>query len=123
MMITSSLNSNVAQRTEFFGLMRCIGATPVQIMRMVRKEALGWCRLAIPMGTGVSILLVWILCAVLRILSPVYFREMPAFGISLPGIGAGAAAGRYRIGYGVRQRDFVDWRDAAGRRSGDRSRY
>ena len=93
MMITSSLNSNVAQRTEFFGLMRCIGATPVQVMRMVRKEALGWCRLAIPMGTGAGILLVWILCTVLRILSPVYFREMPAFGISLPGIGAGAAAG------------------------------
>ena len=38
MMIASSLNSNVAQRTEFFGLMRCIGATPKQVMRLVRKE-------------------------------------------------------------------------------------
>ena len=45
MMIASSLNSNVAQRTEFFGLMRCIGATPKQVMRLVRKEALSWCRL------------------------------------------------------------------------------
>ena len=43
MMIASSLNSNVAQRTEFFGLMRCVGATPKQIMRLVRKEALTWC--------------------------------------------------------------------------------
>ena len=37
MMIASSLNSNVVQRTEFFGLMRCIGATPKQVMRYVRK--------------------------------------------------------------------------------------
>ena len=58
MMITSSLNSNVAQRTEFFGLMRCVGATPKQIMRFVRKEALNWCCVAIPVGiiTGVVIM-------------------------------------------------------------------
>jgi ABC-type antimicrobial peptide transport system permease subunit len=45
MMIASSLNSDVAQRTEFFGMMRCIGATPKQVMRFVIKEALGWCKL------------------------------------------------------------------------------
>lgn len=48
MMIASSLNSNVAQRTEFFGLMRCIGATPKQVIRLVRKEALLWCRFGNP---------------------------------------------------------------------------
>ena len=43
LMITSSMNSNVAQRTEFFGMVRCIGATPKQVMRLVCKEALRWC--------------------------------------------------------------------------------
>ena len=63
MMIASSLNSNVSQRTEFFGLMRCIGATPKQVMRLVRKEALGWCRFAIPAGVAAGVALTWALCS------------------------------------------------------------
>lgn len=93
MMIASSLNSNVAQRTEFFGLMRCIGATPKQVIRLVRKEALLWCRFAIPVGVGVGVVVIWILCAVLRILSPEYFAHMPAFGFSIPSIIAGILVG------------------------------
>ena len=31
MMISSSLNSNVSQRMEFFGLLRCLGATRRQV--------------------------------------------------------------------------------------------
>ena len=93
MMIASSLNSNVAQRTEFFGMMRCIGATPKQVMRFVRKEALGWCKSAIPMGIFTGAVIIWILCALLRFLSPEYFAGMPAFGISLPSIAAGMCVG------------------------------
>lgn len=93
MMITSSLNSNIAQRTEFFGLMRCIGATPKQIMRMVRKEALRWCRFAIPVGILIGILVIWILCTILRFLSPEYFMAMPIFSISVPSIVAGIVLG------------------------------
>ena len=55
LMITSSMNSNVAQRTEFFGMVRCIGTTPKQVMRLVRKEALNWCRFAIPLGDRKSV--------------------------------------------------------------------
>ena len=93
MMIASSLNSNVAQRTEFFGMMRCIGATPKQLMGIVRREALGWCRFAIPLGISAGAVIIWILCALLRFLSPEYFAEMPAFGISLPSIMAGICVG------------------------------
>lgn len=93
MMIASSLNSNVAQRTEFFGLMRCIGATPKQVIRLVRKEALLWCRFAIPAGIGAGVVVIWILCAVLRILSPEYFAQMPALGLSIPSILAGILVG------------------------------
>ena len=93
MMITSSLNSNVAQRTEFFGLMRCIGATPKQIMRLIRKEALLWCRLAIPIGIFSGVVVIWVLCAVLRFLGPEYFEAMPTFGLSIPSILAGIVVG------------------------------
>lgn len=93
MMIAGSLNSSVAQRTEFFGLLRCLGATPRQVMRLVRQEALYWCRAAIPAGLLAGTVLVWVLCAVLRLLSPVYFAEMPVLGVSLPGLVSGGIVG------------------------------
>lgn len=93
MMIAGSLNSNVAQRMEFFGLMRCVSATPRQVMRLVRREALHWCRFAVPAGVGAGVVVIWMLCAVLRILSPQYFGAMPLFSVSLPSIAAGAVIG------------------------------
>ncbi|RKD31734.1 ABC transporter permease [Lacrimispora algidixylanolytica] len=93
LMITSSLNSNISQRIEFFGIMRCIGATPKQVMTFVRKEALGWCKFAIPYGIAAGIVLIWTLCDVLRYLSPKYFIGMPYFGVSLPSIMAGICVG------------------------------
>ena len=93
LMISGCMNSNVAQRTEFFGLMRCIGATPKQVMRLVRKEALSWCRLAIPVGISIGVVVIWVLCAVLRFLGPEYFEAMPTFGLSIPSILAGIVVG------------------------------
>lgn len=93
LMIASSLGSNVTQRTEFFGMVRCIGATPRQVMRLVRREALSWCRFAIPMGVVGGTVLIWVLCTVLRRLSPIYFGKMPVFGISCPSVAAGVAIG------------------------------
>ena len=93
LMITSSMNSNVAQRTEFFGMVRCIGATPKQVMRLVRKEALNWCRFAIPLGVVGGMVLIWVLCLILRQLSPDFFGAMPVFSISYPSIAVGIVLG------------------------------
>lgn len=93
MMIAGSLNSNVSQRTEFFGLMRCTGATAGQVMRLVYKEALCWCRTAIPVGIGAGVVVIWILCAVLRYLAPKFFYAVPVFGVSVPSIIMGTAVG------------------------------
>ena len=93
MMIAGSLSSGVAQRTEFFGLMRCVGATPRQVMRLVRREALHWCRFAVPAGVASGVVVIWVLCAVLRALSPRFFGSMPLFRVSLPSIAAGAVIG------------------------------
>lgn len=59
LMIASSLNSTVARRTEFFGLLRCVGATPGQVTRFVYLEALIWCRMAVPLALLVSVAAVW----------------------------------------------------------------
>ncbi|MBR1741284.1 MAG: FtsX-like permease family protein [Lachnospiraceae bacterium] len=93
LMIAGSMNSNVAQRTEFFGMVRCIGATPKQVMRLVYKEALRWCCSAIPIGIFSGTILIWLLCFILRQLSPEYFSSMPVFGISCPSIIAGIIVG------------------------------
>lgn len=93
LMIASSLNSNIAGRTEFFGMLRCVGATPKQIMRLVYREAISLCTCAMPASITAGMIVVWVLCAVLRALSPMYFADMPAFAVSLPGIVSGIVIG------------------------------
>lgn len=93
LMITGSLNSSVAQRTEFFGMMRCLGATPKQVAKFVRREALSWCKEAIPTAVLAGTFMLWGLCALLRFVSPGYFGSMPVFGISWIGIFCGAGIG------------------------------
>lgn len=93
LMITGSLNSSVAQRTEFFGVLRCLGATPGQVAGFVRKEALGWCKTAIPEALLSATIVIWGLCALLRFISSGFFGDMPVFGISWIGIAAGSGIG------------------------------
>lgn len=97
LMISSSLNSNVAQRTEFFGMLRCLGADRKQIIRFVRKEALAWCKIAVPAGLLIGTGTIWILCAILTLLSPTYFANMPGFGISWIGMAGGTAIGTVTV--------------------------
>ncbi len=93
LMISSSMNSNVAQRTSFFGMMRCIGMSKEQIIRFVRLEALNWCKTAVPIGVILGIAVTWGLCAALRILVGGEFSEIPMFGISVAGIVSGIVIG------------------------------
>lgn len=97
LMITGSLNSSVARRTEFFGLMRCLGATPGQVARFVRREALGWCRTAVLAALLAGTVVIWCLCGWLRILSPGIFGKMPVFGISWIGLLSGAVLGTLTV--------------------------
>lgn len=93
LMIAGSMNSNIARRTEFFGLLRCLGASGEQVTRFVRGEALGWCRTAIPAGALTGIVTIWILCGALKLLSPTYFGEMPGFAVSWIGLLTGSMIG------------------------------
>lgn len=93
LMISSSLNSNITQRIEFFGMLRCLGATRKQIMRLVRYEGLYWCKTAIPIGIVCSIFVIWILSAIMRLISPQWFSYMPVLGISWISIVASSILG------------------------------
>ena len=93
LMISSSISSSVAQRTKFFGMMRCIGMSRQQIIRFVRLEALNWCRIGVPVGLALGIVSTWALCWILRFLVGGEFSEIPLFGISLIGIVSGTAVG------------------------------
>lgn len=93
LMISSSLNSNITQRIEFFGMLRCLGATRKQIMRLVRYEGLYWCKTAIPIGIICSIFVIWILSAIMRLISPQWFSYMPVLGISWISIVASSILG------------------------------
>lgn len=93
LMISSSINSIVVQRTKFFGMMRCIGMSRQQIIRFVRLESLNWCKTAVPIGVILGIIITWGLCAVLRFVVVEEFSDMPVFGISLIGIISGIVVG------------------------------
>lgn len=93
LMISSSMNSSVAQRTKFFGMMRCIGMSKQQIVRFVRLEALNWCKTAIPIGVAFGIIITWALCAILRFVVKEEFSNITVFGISWLGIGCGIFVG------------------------------
>lgn len=93
LMIVGSLNSNISQRTEFFGMLRCLGATPKQIRHFVRTEALFWCRSALPVGLLLGAIVVWALCGLLKRISPTYFGTLPDFALSWIGLGAGTVIG------------------------------
>lgn len=93
LMISSSINSNVAQRTKFFGMIRCIGMSRQQVIRFVRLEALNWCKTAVPIGLGFGIVITWGLCAALRFLVGGEFADIPIFVISPIGIINGIVVG------------------------------
>ena len=93
LMISGSMNSQVAQRTKFFGMMRCIGASRKQVIRFVRLEALNWCKTAIPIGLIVGTVITWAVCALLRYGIGGEFAGTPVFSLSPIGLISGTVVG------------------------------
>lgn len=93
LMISGSLNSAIAQRTQFFGMMRCIGMSKQQVIRFVELEALNWCRTAVPVGIILGIAATWLLVAFMHRFVGGEFARMATFGVSPVGIVCGAVVG------------------------------
>lgn len=92
-MIAGSLNSNIAERSQFFGMLRCIGASRRQVMHVVRMEALNWCKSAIPAGVLAGCAGSWGLCAFLKYAAGGAFRDMKVFRVSVIGMACGVCLG------------------------------
>lgn len=93
LMISGSMNSNIANRTQFFGMMRCIGASRQQIIRFVRLEALNWCKTAVPAGILMGTIVSWGICGAFRYGIGGEFATTPVFKISPVGLISGAVVG------------------------------
>lgn len=92
-MIASSFNMSILERTQFFGLLRCLGATKKQIKRYIRLEGLQYCLKGIPVGLVGGCGILWMAIFSLNMLNSQYLPAMPMFHISWPGIIAGAVIG------------------------------
>ena len=93
LMISGTMNSNVAQRTRFFGMMRCLGMSKQQVVHFVRMEALNWCRIAVPIGLVLGTFSSWAVCGALRYGIGGEFATTPVFRLSMGGLCAGAVVG------------------------------
>lgn len=92
-MIASSFNMSIMERTRFFGMLRCLGATKKQIKRYIRLEGLKFCVKAIPIGVALGCILLWCAVLVLNNVNSQYLPEIKTFQISFPGIAAGILVG------------------------------
>ena len=93
LMISGSMNSSLAQRIQFFGMMRCIGMSKRQVVRFVRLEALNWCKTAVPLGLVLGTLSSWGVCGALRYGIGGEFATTPIFKLSPVGLGSGVVVG------------------------------
>jgi putative ABC transport system permease protein len=66
MMIYNTFNISVMERVRQFGLLRCIGASRSQIMKMVKREGLLITAKAVPIGVIAGILLTFVCSAILK---------------------------------------------------------
>ena len=93
LMISGTMNSNVAQRTRFFGMMRCLGMSKQQVVHFVRMEALNWCRIAVPIGLVLGTFSSWVVCGALRYGIGGEFATTPVLRLSTGGLCAGVVVG------------------------------
>lgn len=92
-MIASSFNMSILERTQFFGLLRCLGATKKQVKRYIQLEGLRYCAKAIPVGLLSGCVILWAAMFVLNKLNSQYLPAMPTFQISWLGIATGTILG------------------------------
>ena len=92
-MISGSMSANISERTQYFGMLRCIGTSKSQVRHIVRREALKWLKLAIPTGICASMLACWGICAVLAYGIGGEWENMPVGKISFIGIALGIMVG------------------------------
>lgn len=92
-MIYNSMSISVLERLKHFGLLRCIGTSKSQIVKLVRREAVVIAIKAMPFGILAGIFMTFLCLAVLKIFNPAMYEDISLFQLNLPGIAAGIVLG------------------------------
>lgn len=92
-MISASFNTNVKERMQFYGLLRCLGASRKQVRHFVILQGLRQSMKGVPFGLIAGTFFTWGACWLLRVFTPEYFGEFPMFQISWIGLTAGILVG------------------------------
>ncbi len=92
-MISASFNTNVLERTQFYGLLRCLGASRKQVMHFVILQGLRQSAKGVPLGLLAGQAVTWAACLLLGSISGDRFSEVPLFEFSIVGILAGIVVG------------------------------
>ena len=92
-MISASFNTNVLERTQFYGLLRCLGASRKQVKHFVILQGLRQSAKGVPIGLLAGQIVTWAACLLLRSISGDRFSEVPLFEFSIVGILAGVVVG------------------------------
>ena len=92
-MISASFNTNVLERTQFYGLLRCLGASRKQVKHFVILQGLRQSAKGVPIGLLAGQAVTWAACLLLGSISGDRFSEVPLFEFSIAGILAGIVVG------------------------------
>lgn len=92
-MIAASFNTNVLERVQFYGLLRCLGADKGQVKHFVIRQGLRQSMRGVPIGLIAGQIVTWFACFLLKSVSGERFSEIPMFQFSVSGLLAGAVIG------------------------------
>lgn len=92
-MIAASFNTNVLERVQFYGLLRCLGASKKQIQHFVILQGLRQSMKGVPIGLSAGQIITWCACLLLKSVSGERFSEIPLFQFSISGLAAGVIIG------------------------------
>lgn len=92
-MIAASFNTNVLERVQFYGLLRCLGASKKQVKHFVILQGLRQSMKGVPAGLVVGQIITWGACLLLKSVSGERFSEIPVFHFSIIGLVAGVVVG------------------------------
>lgn len=96
-MIAASFNTNVLERIQFYGLLRCLGASKKQVKHFVILQGLRQSMKAVPLGLVIGQILTWCACLLLKSISGERFSEIPLFQFSIGGLIAGTVIGFFIV--------------------------
>lgn len=92
-MVAASFNTNVLERVQFYGLLRCLGASKAQVKHFVILQGLRQSMKGVPIGLIAGQIITWCACLLLKSISGERFSEIPLFQFSVIGLIAGVVIG------------------------------